>query len=144
MAQNLLMIMLDGFPAYRLKVYGGPVEAPNIRKLLDVSTSYSNIITPAPSTAMSLTSMFTGLFPHEFGRRSYTNEDSGLPSGTISLFQELEEKGYNTYILWHKELETANPAKYKINVWQGTNTKFIIFDRNSPPIPIAKMHKALQ
>jgi arylsulfatase A-like enzyme len=145
MLQNLLMIMLDGFPAYRLKVYGGPVETPNIRKLLDVSTSYSNIITPAPSTAMSLTSMFTGLFPHEFGRRSYTNEDSGLPSGTISLFRELEEMGYNTFVLWHKELETANPAKYKINVWRGTNTKFIHYKKSGSDIKfIRKIEQALK
>lgn len=145
MTQNLLMIMFDAFPAYRLKIYGGPIETPNIRELLKVSTSYSNVITTAPSTAMSLTSMFAGLFPHEFGRRSYTNEDSGLPAGTISLFQELEERGYNTHILWHKELETANPAKYKINVWQGTNTKFIHYKKSGSDIKfIRKIEQALK
>lgn len=137
------MIMFDGFPAYRLKIYGGPVETPNIRELLKVSTSYSNIITPAPSTAMSLTSMFTGLFPHEFGRRSYTNVDSGLPPGTTSLFNELEERGYNTYVLWHKELETANPAKYKINVWRGSNTKFIHYKSGSDIKFIRKVERVL-
>ncbi|MCK5606491.1 sulfatase-like hydrolase/transferase [Candidatus Pacearchaeota archaeon] len=145
MTQNLLMIMFDGLPAYRLKVYGGPVETPNIRKLLDISTSYSNIVTTAPSTAMSLTSMFTALYPHEFGRRSYANDDSGLPPETISLFQDLEQKGYNTFVLWHKEMETANPAKYKINVWQGANTKFIHYKKSGSDIKfIRKIEQALK
>jgi len=129
MNPNLLMLLFDGLPAYRLKIYGGLVETPNIEKIIKKSTLYSNVITTSPSTAMSLTSMFTGLFPHEFGRRSYSNIDSGLPKGTISLFRYLEDIGYHTNVLWDEEMETANPIKYRINVWSGSKIQFFHFNR---------------
>lgn len=131
MQKNLLMLYFDGFPAHRLKLYGGLIDNPNIDALVARSLFYSNVISTSASTAMSLTSMFTGLFPHEFGRRSYTNIDSGLPTGTVSLFVELEEARYNTFVLWDPHLETANPAKHRINVWSGANTKFLHFKRFS-------------
>jgi len=127
---NLLMLVFDGLPAYRLKLYGGLVETPNLEKLTKKSTFYSNVIASAPSTAMSLTSMFTSLFPHEFGRRSYSNIDTGLPEGTTSLFQCLEDIGYHTYVLWDEEMETANPIKYRIDVWRGCRTQFLHFSKS--------------
>ncbi len=129
MNSNLLMLMFDGMPAYRLKLYSGLVETPHLEELMKKSTFYSNVVASAPSTAMGLTSIFTGLFPHEFGRRSYSNVDSGLPAGTQSLFQSLEKKGYQTYIFWDKEMETANPVKYRVNAWQGCKTVFFHFSK---------------
>ena len=65
----------------------------NYNKLIEKGVYYSNVVSTAPSTAMSLTSMFTGLYVHELGRRSYSNEDSGIPSDTVSLFKDLENQG---------------------------------------------------
>jgi len=73
--------------------------------------------------------MFTGLFPHEFGRRSYSNIDTGLPEGTRSLFECLEDIGYHTYILWEKRMETTNPVKMRVDVWQDSATQFLHFNR---------------
>jgi len=122
---NILMIYVDGFPVYRTKLYGGLIETPHLEGLIAESTFYSNVISAAPSTAMSLTSMFTGLFPHEFGRRSYAPSDGGLPPGTISLFVELERMGYNTHVLWDEIMENKQ-QKSRINVWQGQTTKFFV------------------
>lgn len=125
MQPNILMIYVDGFPVYRTKLYGGLIETPHLEGLIAESTFYSNVISAAPSTAMSLTSMFTGLFPHEFGRRSYAPSDGGLPPSTISLFVELERMGYNTHVLWDEIMENKQ-QKSRINVWQGQTTKFFV------------------
>ena len=95
--KNILMIYYDGFPVYRTKRYGGQIDTPHFDNLISRSKFYENVCAAAPSTAMSLTSMFTGLFVHEFGRRSYSVSDStvgNLPDGTVSLFPELEKLGY--------------------------------------------------
>ena len=86
MKNNILVLLREGMPAYRMRLYGGMVETPHIEQMAREGTLYTNAITAAPSTAMSLTSIFTGLFPHEFGRRSYTIEDAGLPAGTVPSF----------------------------------------------------------
>jgi len=122
--KNILILLFEGLPAYRMQLYDGSVETPHIEQMAREGTHYTNVITAAPSTAMSFTSMFTGLFPHEFGRRSYTNEDSGLPADTTSLFQELENQGYITCVQWNKVMETDNPIKYKIGTWSGTSVQF--------------------
>ena len=57
MKKNILMIMFDGFPVYRTNLYGGMIQTPNLEVLVEKSTFYSNVITAAPSTAMSLTSI---------------------------------------------------------------------------------------
>lgn len=143
MMPNILMIYFDGFPAYRLKLYGGMIPTPNLEYLINKSTFYSNVIASAPSTAMSLTSMFTGLFPHEFGRKSYAPDDGGLPPGTPSLFYDLEARGYNTHVLWDALMGTKE-QKYRINVWQGRKTQFFLFyKRFSNPYAKAIIDKRL-
>lgn len=134
--KNLLIWMFDGLPLYRLNLNNkySNIVLPNYQKLIENNVYYPNIVASAPSTAMSLSSMFTGLFVHELGRRSYSNEDSEIPIGTKSLFNELEKKGYNTYVLWDKEMETGNPIKYKINAWSGSDTKFKHFRRENKGI----------
>ncbi len=131
--KNILIWMFDGLPLYRANINrnNSNINLPNYNKLIEKGVHYSNVIATAPSTAMSLTSMFTGLYVHELGRRSYSNEDSEIPSDTVSLFKDLENQGYNTYVLWDAELETGNPIKYKINAWSGSNTKFKHFRRKS-------------
>lgn len=128
--KNILVLLFDGLAAYRMKMYGGMIETPNIEEMARQGVHYTNVITAAPSTAMAFTSMLTGLFPHEFGRRSYRNEDSDLPQGTISLFEELENQGYTTCILWSKDMETVNPVKYRVNTWTGLKVQFRHFDES--------------
>lgn len=143
MQHNLLMLYFDGFPAYRLKLYGGMIETPNLEELVEKSIFYSNVISSAPSTAMSLTSMFTGLFPHEFGRRSYEPSDGGLPPGTVSLFHELEKIGYDTNVLWD-EIMDRKQQKSRINVWQGGKTNFFVhYQRFSNPYAKAIIDKRI-
>ena len=115
------MVYYDGFPIYRTKMMGGYIPTPNLEDLIKKSTFYSNVITPAPSTAMSLTSMGTGLFPHEFGRRSYAIDDKNvgsLPGGTTPLFSELENMGYSTHVIWD-DVMVQKDQKMRINIWTG-------------------------
>jgi len=124
--KNLLMIYYDGFPIYRTKLDGGPIPTPHLESLIKKSTFYSNVISAAPSTAMSLTSMFTGYYPHEFGRRSYALSDDSvgaLPQGTTTLFSELENMGYSTHVIWD-DVMVQKDQKMRINAWTGENTKF--------------------
>ena len=141
--QNILMMYFDGFPAYRLKLYGGMIETPHIEELVKKSKTYSNVIAPSPSTAMTLTSMFTGLFPHEFGRRSYAPSDGGLPPGTESMFLELEKMGYNTHVLWDEIMDRKH-QKSRVNVWQGAKTNFFAhYKRFSNPYAKAVLDKKI-
>ena len=131
--KNILMIYYDGFPVYRTKRYGGQIETPHFDDLISKSKFYENVYATAPSTAMSLTSMFTGLFIHELGRRSYAVSDStvgNLPKGTTSLFLELEKLGYETHVVWD-DIMIKKDQKIRINAWQGKNTKFFVKNRFS-------------
>ena len=129
------MVYFDGFPVYRLKRFGGLIDTPHFDELVRKSTFYSNVTSPAPSTAMGLTSMFTGLFPHEFGRRSYSVDDEkvgALPSNAQSLFTQLEQMGYSTHVIWD-DIMVKKDQKMRINVWHGEGTKFFIKKRYSNP-----------
>jgi arylsulfatase A-like enzyme len=138
MKQNLLMVYYDGFPVYRTKRFGGLIETPHFDELIRKSRFYSNVSSTTSSTAMSLTSMFSGLFPHEFGRRSYSVDDESvgnLPANNRSLFMELEAMGYSTHVVWDNIMSKKN-QKSRINVWEGNNTEF--FNKNRFNNPFVK------
>ena len=124
--RKILCLYFDGMPAKRMELYGGPIPTPNFNRIAQSGTKYNNMIVTAPSTAMSVTTMFTGLFPHEFGRRSWLVEDKGLPESCTTLAQELETEGYNLFFLWDESfMERRTENKYKILDWDNYNIRFL-------------------
>jgi hypothetical protein len=123
--RKILCLYFDGIPAKRLELYGGPIPCPNFTRVASGGTNYTNMIVTAPSTAMSLTTMFTGLFPHEFGRRSWVVKDKNLPDHCIPLIEELERDDYHISFLWDESfMARRSQNKYKILDWEKYDVEF--------------------
>ena len=86
--------------------YGGKLlKTPNIDELAAKGTVFNRHYTAAPSTAMAFAAMFTGKFSYEMG---YTNYQEVEKYSGRTLFDELEERGYENHILWsHNYIKMA-------------------------------------
>ena len=67
MKPNILLITLDAVRPDRLRLYGGPVEMPNLESLAARGVAFTNAWAQAPNTWTSHASIFTGLWPHHHG-----------------------------------------------------------------------------
>lgn len=121
-APNVLFIAWDDVGYATMDCFGGPVEAPNMKRIADMGVSFSNFHTTAlcsPTRA----SLLTGRNATTNGMATIAEFASGFPgistripfeSGFIS--EVLAEKGYNTYCIgkWHLTPgEECNLAAYK-------------------------------
>ncbi len=92
---NLLLITLDTTRADRLGCYGyAAAQTPVIDALAKRSVLFERAYAPAPMTAPSHVSMFTGLFPPEHG--VWTNGGVGLAPDVPVLPEILRRQGYTT------------------------------------------------
>ena len=71
--KNILLLSKEIFrPNDYLSCYGSTLyHTPNIDKLAKKGTVFTNFYTAAPSSAMSFTSMFSGLNPFETKRKNF-------------------------------------------------------------------------
>jgi arylsulfatase len=121
-APNVLVLAWDDLGYATMDVFGGPVEAPNMRRLADRGVRYANFHTTAlcsPTRA----SLLTGRNATTNGMATIAEFSAGFPgistrvpfeSGFIS--EVLAERGYNTYCIgkWHiSPGEENNMAAYK-------------------------------
>lgn len=100
--QNIVLISKDVLRKDYLPVYGNSYwKTPNIDELASKGTVFYRHYTAAPSTAMSFTSMFTGLYPFQTGRTKYIEvSDNDKAAVSETLFDMLEKKGYSCHMLW--------------------------------------------
>jgi arylsulfatase len=108
-APNVLVIAWDDVGYGALDVYGGPVEAPTMRRIADRGVRFSNFHTTAlcsPTRA----SLLTGRNAASNGMATIAELSSGFPgiSGRIPfengfVSEVLAERGWNTYCIgkWH-------------------------------------------
>ena len=98
--KNILLLSKEIFrPNDYLSCYGSTLyETPNIDKLAKKGTVFTNFYTAAPSSAMSFTSMFSGLNPFETKRKNYRMESNFNQCSTMS--DELEKKGYEIHVMF--------------------------------------------
>ena len=108
-APNVLLLAWDDVGYGTMDVFGGPVEAPNMRRIADMGVRYSNFHTTAlcsPTRA----SLLTGRNATSNGMATIAEFGSGFPgistripfeNGFIS--EVLAEQGYSTYCVgkWH-------------------------------------------
>ena len=139
--RKILCLYFDGLPSKPMELYGGYVPTPNFNRLASSGTNYHNMIVPAPSSAMCITSMFTGLFPHQFGRRSFSNEDKGLPKDCKPLLNTLQEDGYELFFLWDESfMDRRSQNKYKILNWKNYDINFLdIADKDIQAVQTKKL-----
>ena len=92
---NVLFITLDTTRADRIGAYGyAHARTPRLDRLAEQGVLFEKAYAPAPMTAPSHASMFTGLWPPEHG--VYTNGIVALDSGVPVLADELRKRGYST------------------------------------------------
>ncbi len=92
---NILLVTLDTTRADRLGCYGYAVaDTPTLDALAEHGLRFERAYVPAPMTAPSHTSLFTGLWPPEHG--VYTNGRIALEHGIPTLAEHLRQSGYDT------------------------------------------------
>jgi arylsulfatase A-like enzyme len=108
-APNVLLLSWDDVGYGTMDVFGGPVEAPNMRRIAERGVRYANFHTTAlcsPTRA----SLLTGRNATSNGMATIAELTSGFPaiSGRIPfenglVSEVLAEQGYNTYCVgkWH-------------------------------------------
>lgn len=90
-------------PSY-LSSYGGKLwETPNIDALVKKGTIFMQHYTASPSTAMAITSMFSGMYPYQLDRKRYSEVKDFKTDRT--LFYILNKKGFTTNVIWPFEWE---------------------------------------
>ena len=97
--KNILLLSKEILrPEEYFSCYGSTLyTTPNIDKLAQEGTLFKNFYTAAPSSAMSFTSMFSGLNPNESKRPTYKVETNFSDCPTLS--DELNKLNYEKYSL---------------------------------------------
>lgn len=99
--QHVVLISKDVLSIRYLPIYGNKqYSTPNIDYLCKKGTVFYRHYTAAPSTAMAFTSMFTGKYPYETGRADYTEIEKFDIEGATTLFEEMENRGYECHLVW--------------------------------------------
>lgn len=138
---NVILITMDTVRADHLSVYGYARDTtPNLKRLAEVSSLYSNAISTSDITLPSHASIFTGLYPTSHGAHHFfkTPSDEDIasefadwprtPKPLADKFNTLAEilaaKGYSTMAV------VSNPGylSYYYNLNQG----FSYYDYRSP------------
>lgn len=79
-----------------LGCYGADVKTPNINKLAEKSTVFTNYFCSAPQCSPSRASMFSGLSPHRNGMIGLAHRGFKLKNGIPYLPRILAQNGYRT------------------------------------------------
>lgn len=122
---KIILISKDVLRADYLPVYGNKYwKTPNIDHLAEKGTVFRKHYTAAPSTAMAVTSMFTGKYSFETNRKKYSEVEQYNDGDT--LFDEYEKSGYKTHVIW--------PFEWRERAWRYSkvfhnNTK-IMYENN--------------
>jgi len=111
--ENILLISKEILRKDYLGCYGGNrILTPSINRLAEKGTIFTNYYTAAPSTAMAVTCMFSGLNAFELDRRSYTEVEQFTQVPT--LFSIMENMGYETHVIWPQYLKNLTWRYSKI------------------------------
>ncbi len=108
--KSTLLISKDVLRADYLGCYGSrDFKTPHIDELARKGTRFTRFYTAAPSSGMSYTAMFSGMDIHQMDRRYFGNVKQFDQSST--LFQDLEEDGCDTHVVWDKKWYTSSRRK---------------------------------
>lgn len=130
MKDVIFLFSKDAMPIENLPIYGNKYwETPNIDALAAKGTVFYNHHTSAASTSMVFSSMLTGKYAHEFSeRKRYIHVK---PNEHRSIFNELQEKGYDCHILWSSDYMTG-AWPYVREFGDEEKTKIHIVDMHQP------------
>ena len=115
---SILLITLDTTRADRLGCYGyAAAETPHLDALAKRGISFERAYAPAPMTAPSHASMFTGLWPPEHG--VFTNGQTILGAGIPTVAESIQRRAYDT---------AAFVAAFVLHSKFGLNRGFNVYD----------------
>jgi len=109
--KNLIVILIDTLRADALGVYGGRDGlTPNLDAFARSGIRLAQLMSPAPWTLPSVSSLVTGLSPqtHGAGQRFGNFAPTGLPAGATTLAEVLRDRGFYTLGVYHNIY--VNPA----------------------------------
>ena len=91
---NVILVVVDTLRADRLSQYGHSRDtSPALSRLAEASVRFEDCTSPAPWTAPSVASLFTGLAPL---RHQVDRVGSALSPGVETLAETLQRAGWNT------------------------------------------------
>lgn len=93
---NVLLIHCHDLGRY-LSCYGLDLETPNVDRLAEEGTRFTNHFTSAPQCSPSRGSLFTGCYPHVHGLMGLAHTESELDTQR-TLPYRLSERGYDTHL----------------------------------------------
>ena len=108
-APNILYIVLDDVGFSAMEPFGGLIETPNIKRLVDAGLTYTNFHTTALCSP-TRSCLMTGRNHTSNGMACITEATSGFPNANghipfenANIAEVLGEHGWNTYIVgkWH-------------------------------------------
>jgi len=103
--RNKILITKDALRIDYLSCYGGKYwKTSNIDELANKGTIFLRHYTSAPSTAMAITSMFSGIYAHELDRQQYSEVDQYTGE---TLFDIIGRQGVQPYVIWPFEWDKA-------------------------------------
>lgn len=107
--KNKILITKDIVRTDYLGVNGKKLwDTPNINELADKGTIFKQHYTAGASTAMAVTSMFTGKYSFEMDRKKYVEVKQFEDNET--LFDVFNKKGLKTFVIW--------PFEFKETAWK--------------------------
>jgi len=123
------IIVKDCMAKESLPVYGNKFfKTPNIDALAKKGTVFNRHYTAGGSTNMSLSAMFTGRNCHEFtSRKTYTPVK---PNEFKSIFDFMQEKGYECHIIW--DIDWTRYIKFIEEIGDQTLTVVHSLDLSQP------------
>ncbi len=119
---NIILVFVDDLGYNDLTEF----HLPNIQGLYQNGLTFSNFQT-TPVCTPSRVALLTGKYPQNFGKPLenallFTDVNIGLPCQTKTIFEHLQEQGYQTGMFgkWHLGLqESFSPSKHGFNQWIG-------------------------
>jgi arylsulfatase A-like enzyme len=108
-APNILYIVLDDVGFSAMEPFGGLIETPNIRRIVDAGLTYTSFHTTALCSP-TRSCLMTGRNHTSNGMACITEATSGFPNANghipfqnANIAEVLSERGWNTYIVgkWH-------------------------------------------
>lgn len=130
MKNVVILVSKDVLGSFNLPTYGNKYwNMPNVEKLAKNGTVFYRHYCAAPSTAMSFTSMFTGMYPYETGRKKYVHvkQFDKVPT----FFNDIENLGYDIHIIWSPDY-IVDTKPYSECFGNPDTVQFHFIDMNQP------------
>lgn len=105
---SIILVSKDALGKFYLPIYGNQYwkgQTPNLDELCEKGTVFNRHYTAAPSSAMSYSSMWTGVYAHETNRKDYLPIKNG--ESHKSLFDQIYELGFDCHIIWDDKWMTT-------------------------------------